>query len=513
MKISTLLITVFASLALISKAQQAYEIKVNFIGSTDTTYYLAKYYFGQTFIVDSAKRVKNGLGVFKGSEKLDRGIYVITNQKRERYIDFMVNEKQKFTLIADVNNIAISLKSPDSKENEDLAAYSNFFSTKNNEMQKDLQKSKGMSKVDSMKLVQETQAKYNALLQKYDDDFMAKHKGTFIYDFLYMRTEKVAVNVPTASNGRPDSVYQYYYYKNHFFDGVDFKDDRILFTPFLADRINKYFDNIIVQHPDTVIVELFKVINACTPNSLVYNRLLGHFMYKYETNKTMTFDKFGTSNTFEKVFVALADAYVIPGKATELYDESTVEKIKTKVNITRNLLPEVKISDLNVLDTTMGPRIIKLGFDTVSSSKSATDLYAKHATKITPYYKTLYDVKAKYTVLVFWSVDCGHCQTEIPELNEKLKTLKGKVDCKVFAVQTKNELYDKWRRFIIEHKLDFINVIDGVHINNLTERFDINRTPVIYILDKDKKIKAKNVTSDQVVDILKNMETPIGTTN
>jgi hypothetical protein len=60
--------------------------------------------------------------------------------------------------------------------------------------------------------------------------------------------------------------------------------------------------------------------------------------------------------------------------------------------------------------------------------------------------------------------------------------------------KNKKKLYDKWRRFIIEHKLDFINVIDGVHINNLTERFDINRTPVIYILDKKNIIKLYNFT-------------------
>jgi thiol-disulfide isomerase/thioredoxin len=148
-----------------------------------------------------------------------------------------------------------------------------------------------------------------------------------------------------------------------------------------------------------------------------------------------------------------------------------------------------------------------MGFDTASSSKSITDLYYKNIEKLTPMFKTLYQVNAKYTILVFWAVDCGHCQTEIPKLHEDLKALKGKIDFKVFAVQTKDDLYDSWRKFLIDKKLgDFIHVYDPVHLNNLKERFDIYSTPVIYVLDKDKKIKAKRLGAEQVVDMLKNLE-------
>lgn len=506
MKKNNLLSLVMLTVCLGLHCQTGYEIKVNLKNAPDSAYYLAKYYFGQTFIVDSAKHVKNGQGVFKGKENLDRGIYVLANQRHERYIDFMVNEKQKFSMNGDFKDLVNTLKSPESKENDDLMGYARFFTAKNQELQNNLAKSKGMSKPDSIKFVTETQQAANKDLRKFDDEFMEKHKGTFVYDFLYQRTEKYPTDIPLAKNGRPDSVYQYYWYKNHFFDGVNFKDDRIIFTPFLADRINKYFDNIIVQHPDTAIKEVNKILAACTEGSVVYNRLLGHFMYKYETNKTMTFDKAGIANTYEKVFVHLADKYVLTGKASGIYDETTVEKIKNRINIIRNLLPEAKVPDLYMIDTTNARTVLKMGFDTVSSSTSATDLYAKHAAQIIPLYKKLYDVKAKFTVLVFWAADCGHCMTDIPKLNSELDKIRGKIDFEVYAVQTKNELYEKWRRFIIEHNLHFINVFEGVHINNLTEKFDINRTPVIYILDKDKKIKAKNISSEQILDILNSME-------
>jgi thiol-disulfide isomerase/thioredoxin len=210
---------------------------------------------------------------------------------------------------------------------------------------------------------------------------------------------------------------------------------------------------------------------------------------------------------FDKIFVHVADKYVISGRAKNVYSEETVKSIKERVDIMRNLLLDAKVSELYMIDTTNGKTVRKMGFDTANTSKSITDLYYKNIDRLTPMFKTLYQVNAKYTVLVFWAVDCGHCQTEIPKLHEDLKAIKGSVDYKVFAVETKDELYDNWKKFIIEKKLnDFIHVYDPVHINNLKERFDIYSTPVIYILDKDKKIKAKRLGAEQVVDMLKTLD-------
>ena len=79
----------------------------------------------------------------------------------------------------------------------------------------------------------------------------------------------------------------------------------------------------------------------------------------------------------------------------------------------------------------------------------------------------MYGISAKYTVLVFWSVDCGHCQTEIPKLNDTLKTLKGKIDYKVLSVYTKED-FEAWRKFIIDKKLDFINAGRRFSLNAAT---------------------------------------------
>jgi len=486
----------FAFLSIVSfvtNAQSGYEIKVNFKGNKDTMMYLVRYNWDMQFISDTCKKVKNGEAIFKGKRNLEKGVYTLVSQGKAIYFDFFVNENQRFSINTENSDVVNTLKSIGNKENEQFFSYIRYITNKNKDFNKMREQTKGKSKEDSTKYVNEKLKSLNLEVKNFEESFMDKNKGTFVYDVLNLKTEKEPKEVPKAKNGRPDSVYQYYWYKSHFFDGIDFKDDRIVRTPFFDDRVKKYFDVVILQHPDTVIAEIDKVLSRSNKDSSVYNSLIGFFTYKYEQSKIMGFDK---------VFVHLADKYIIPGNAKKVYTEETSKKIKERVDIMRNLLLDAKVAELYMIDTIYGKQVMKMGFDTAKTSKSVTDLYYKNVEKLTPMFKTLYSVNAKYTVLVFWASDCGHCQTEIPKLQENLNTLKGKIDYKVFSVQTKED-YDEWRKFIIKHKLEFINVFDPVHLNDLKVRFDIYSTPVIYILDKDKRIKAKRLSADQVIDMLK----------
>lgn len=484
---------------------QGYDIKLNLKGAPDTVMYLVKYLWDQQYIVDTCKKVKNGAVQFKGKAPLDKGVYTLVSQGMSIYFDFFINDSQKFLITGETPDLVNSLKVTGSKDNELFFSYLKYISDKNNEFTKFTEKTKGMNKADSTKFMQEKANSFAKEAKEYDKNFVLKNKGSYVADVVNLRMEKEADTVPKASNGRPDSLYQYYYFKNHFFDGVNFKDERIIRSPFFDDRVKRYFESVIMQHPDSVILEIDKIFAKTDEGSMIYNLLLGHLTYKYEQNKNKIFDRNGNSLTFEKVFVHLADKYITNGKAKGVYSDETVGKIKERVDIVRNLLPGATVAELYMIDTIHGKQVMKMGFDTCKSSKSLTDLYVKMEPKLRPLYKTLSSVNAKYTVLVFWASDCGHCQTDIPKLRENLDNVKGKIDFKVFAVQTKDD-YEVWRKFIVDKKLDFINVFDPMHLNNLKERFDITSTPVIYILDKSKRIKVKGVASEQVVELLEMFE-------
>lgn len=487
-------------------AQKGYDIKLNFKNCPDTNIYLAKYFWDQIPLVDSCVKVKGGKIQFKGEVPLEKGVYLLVNQsKKSFYFQFTVDNNQKFSINLDHSDMIGTMHSPDDKENEEFFNYVRFMSEKNKGMSDLAASMKG--KPDSTRAINERQAQYNSEIQKYDVEFMKRVKGSLLYELMRLKQENYATDVPKASNGRPDSVYQYYYYRNHYLDGINFKDDRVIYAPFMADKIKRYFEQMVVQHPDTVIRELDRVLGQCVPGSTMFNTLVGHFTYKYETNKAMSFDQYGKSNTFEKVFIHLADNYIVNGKTNGYYSDETVAKIKERVDILRNLLPGTKVDDLLMIDTLNGRKVLKMGFDTARTSAGATYLYNKNADKLSTMYKRLYEVNAKYTILLFWAADCGHCQTEVPKLSADLAKIKSKVDFKVYAVQTKEELYDSWKKFIVEKKLtDFIHVFDPVHVNNLKARFDIQGTPVIYLLDKDKKILGKKLATENVVEIINKLE-------
>lgn len=474
-------------------SQTGHDIKFNIKNNTDTTMFLVKTLFDRQYISDTCKKIKNGVVQFKGKQTLDKGVYTLVSQEKTTYFDFLIDDSQKFTISFDRKDIANTLKSSGSKENEEMFAYLKFMTNKNADFIKFKNEQVGKSKEDSIKVLNEMLVKMNDDVKKYEESFLAKVKGTFVYDFMNVKAEKEAKDIPKASNGRPDSVYRYYYYKSHFFDGVDFKDNRILTVPFFDDRVKRYFDGVIYQYSaDSLIKEIDMVMGKCEEQGMVYNLLLAYFTYKYETDNRMGFDK---------VFVHIADKYIISGKAKDVYSPETVAKIRDRVKVLRTLLIDTKASELYMIDTTDGKKAMKMGFDTVSNSKSATDLYYKNLEALTPMFKSMYAVKSKFTVLVFWDVDCGHCQTEIPKLAKSLEKVKGKIDYTVFAVYTKED-FKRWLKFINDNKLDFMNVFDPVHLNNIKEKYDIVATPVIYILDKNKVIKGKKLSAEQVPDLL-----------
>src|SRR5687768_8459470 len=85
-----------------SAVGQAYDIKVNFKGCTDTLLFLVKHQFGQQYIVDTALNVKDGEARFRGKESLERGVYTLVSQAKSIYFDFFINDSQKFTITTDM---------------------------------------------------------------------------------------------------------------------------------------------------------------------------------------------------------------------------------------------------------------------------------------------------------------------------------------------------------------------------------------------------------------------------
>lgn len=490
----------FSLLSIIAtaSAQKGHDIKINFKNCKDTVMYLAYYQFDKSYLADTCKKIVKGNVVFKGSKSLDRGVYYIVSQDKARYFDFFISDdKQNMVMSTDMNEMVKNLKSISHPENQQFFNYIQFITTKNKEFTDIRTQTKGLSTKDSTEFMAKKSKALNESVAAYEKTFLETNKGTFVADVINLKMEKEAKEIPKASNGRPDSLYAYYYYKNHFWDGVNLKDDGILRTPFFADKFKKYLNSVILQNPDTVNLEIDRIMSKTKIGGDMHKFLLAYLTPTYESSKVMGFDK---------VFVHLIDTYFRTGQAKGIYEDKTIDKIKERGDILKPLLLGSQAPDLLMIDTIGRKAMVKMGFDTVKTSAGATKLYYDNVQNLTQTFKSLYSIKADYCVLVFWDVDCGHCKTEIPKLLTEYHDLKKEgYDVKVFSVYTQHE-YEKWKTYVIENKLDWINVYDGVHVNNIKEKYDIYSTPVIYMLDKNKTIKAKRIGTEQVRDIIKQME-------
>jgi thiol-disulfide isomerase/thioredoxin len=499
MKKRVLIIILFFT-SFFSNAQQGYNITINLKNINDTIAYLTFYQFDKTLIKDTCTTIKNGKIVFSGKKKLDKGIYSLVSQGKSIYFDFFIDDSTQNLELSGENgaNIAITLKASNSPISNEFFDYLKFLGRMNNEFLIEKQKLNGLVKKDSISKLKSIQKQFEEQILDREKEFISKNKSSYIADVINIKSERVLRDVPLAKNGRPDSIAAYNYYKKHYWDDVDFKDNATMRNPFFNGKFKKYFDNVVTIHPDSMIVAVDKIMAKATEGSLLYKLMLANLTYTFESSKIMGFDK---------VFVHISDNYFKKGKAAGIYEsEDVVQKIIKRADKLKPLLIGAIAPELFMIKAENIDKIDAMGFEKAKNSDEMTKIFYDNIDAINKLFFKLSDVKTDYTIVVFWDVDCGHCQKEIPKLQEVYHELKEKnKSIEVFSVYMQHE-GDKYKKYIAEHKLDWINVYDGCHYNNAIEKYDVYSTPVIYILDKNKKIKAKRIGVEQIKPLLEEFE-------
>lgn len=492
----------FYFISFFATAQSGYEITIDLKNCNDTLAYLTFYRFDKTLIKDTCTSIKNGRIVFKGKTKLDKGIYSLVSQQKSILFDFFIDEEtQNLNLKSEYGfNIHKELTALNSERQNAFFNYIRFLSDQNKTFIEYKQRKVLATKNDTIVLA-DKQNELEQSIVNYEENFISRFKGTFIADVVNLKTEKKRKDNPKKADGTPDDIAVYQYYKNNFWRNVDFKDDSMVHNPFLYNKLKTYFDNVLVKHPDTISVEIDRILSKSKPENLIYKLILSHFTYTYETSKIMGFDK---------VFVHLSDKYFKTGMANGIYDDvDIVQRIIKRADKLKPLLIGATAIDLSMIRAEDFSKMKAMGFEEAKNSDEMTKVFYKNVNEVNKMWVKLSEVKADYTILVFWDVDCGHCQKEIPKLVKAYNELvQEKKEVKVYSVYMQHE-GEKYLKYIADNKLPFINVYDGAHYNNAIEKYDVYTTPVIYLLDKNKVIKAKRIEAEKVKEIIKSLETEI----
>ncbi len=444
----------------------------------DTTVYLVKYYGANLFYADTVQS-KKGVVVFDGS-KHHAGMYAVMMPDNS-YFEFVYDKEPIFVTISDFSKRLETAVVKKSQNNQIFYAYLRFI-TANHKKMVELNKKyegypKGTPQYDS--LVTQIDVIY-AQNVKYQDSILTAHPNLLVTDLLKMAFDVKIPDYPRDVNGKVlDSTFKYNYYLNHYWDGVDLADPRIVYSPMYHSKLDTYFSiRGIGNNPDTIIkysYQLLEKMNQVDQDNKLFQYTLSHLVYKYDTTRLMGMDKI--------LWFYGVNYYCPPND--KVYWVTDADK-KKYCDYTEK-----------VGKSLIGNRAIPLILTDTSGN-----------------WINFYDIAANYTVLFFWSPSCGHCKTSMPKLQLLYDKKFRERGIEIYAVaDATGPDYDLWKNFIRDNKLTFTNVAltravyDQAMIDprpllqyttaaslNYADTYDVYSTPKILVLDKERNVMYKEIS-------------------
>lgn len=455
---------------LFASAKNGYNITIKINGMPKQVLLMGYYYGDKQYIRDSTVTDATGKAVFKDVNPIEGGIYLIASGDRRLLFDFVVSETE-FTLETDTSDLIEKMVVKGSPENTAFFDYSKYTAKAGREAQKLDEKLKAAKEKKDTAAERKLNEELR-VVEKGVIDFrkkMMKENPSVLISKIFNMMQEIDVPAPPKNEKGEitDSLFQYYYYREHYFDNFDFSDDRIVRTPVFHGKFQNYMLKVTPQIPDTIIKSADFIVQKSLKSKEISKWVIYWITNHYETSQYMGMDA---------VFVHMAQKYYTDKNITFWLDDALRYKLTDRAEILSYNLLGKKAQNITLPDSGMR-------------------------------YQSMYNIKSDYTVVVFWDATCGRCKEEMPklldlynELNAGLKpTAIKKID--VYAVSLTVEP-ETWKKYIIEHKLPWINVHDPLKESNFRRHYDVYSTPVVYLLGKDKKIIAKRLTIEQVKEFI-----------
>lgn len=486
------LLYLFLMFTMSFQAQSKFDITIEIEGLKDTLAYLTIQEFESNLVKDTCKTIKNGKIVFKGNKKLETGVFGLISQDKKKYFDFYIDPTAQQSYIKGVmkDGIIENLTSNHNLQNE-FFKYVQFISNKRIDFEKVRESSKGMAKNDSIDLLEKKYKQTNTEVLQYEDKLIKNHTSTYLEKLMQLRKE---LNFEEFSTSYKDKKEAYQPFKKAFWKDINLQDESIIRNPFFTPKLTRYFTKIIDQTPDSVIVEVDKFILKTKKEDIIYKYLIAFFTNQYETSKILGHDK---------VFVHMSENYFKTGKANNFFEKYVIESVIRKADRLKPLLIGSKAPNLYLIDVKDKDIVEKMEIEKCKTSEEMTKKYYDNKLQIDKLFQQLYAIEGDNIVLVFWDIDCSHCQKEIPKLKKVYNELLAKnKKIKVVSVYTQHNSKG-YQEYITKNDLNWINLYDGIHYNNIIEKYDVITTPVIYVLDKNKTIVAKKIGVEQIEYFIK----------
>jgi thiol-disulfide isomerase/thioredoxin len=453
-------------------AQQGHDISVQMKPYSNQYLYLGYYYGKVRALADSVMLDGDARGHFKGKDTLPGGIYFLVSPSKQILFELLIDKDQRFGITADTTNLPFTVKFEGSPENDEFQNYSIFAGTTGKKIF-GLNNGYGNAKTKKDSLIIAGQVKLlTGKLQHYRDSSIKKNPGSFLTILFNAMGEPKIPAAKDQPGGKYDSNFVYHFYKDHYWDGISFDDDRLVRTPFFEPKLEKYLQDVVAPNPDSLIKETDQMLLESRVAPEMYRYLMVAFVQRFVNPRYMGQDA---------VFVHLFEKYINTGKAeffsTQYKDFTTKRAYSLMANLIGQPAPVLDLTD------TAGRAL------------------------------PLYGLKGRFVVVCFWDPTCSHCKEVVPKVDSIYKAKWKGEGVNIYAVKVDGPRPD-WIQFIHDHDLTgWSHVYQEQSAQEREEKegrpgfrqlYDVYQTPLLYLLDKDKRIIAKKLSYlqiDEVIDL------------
>ncbi len=444
-----------------SEKSKGYNIQVQVEGIKSAEANLGYHFTGRQFVFETVKIDENGRFKFKGSEKLPGGLYIITLPD-DKYLEIIIDKDQIFSVKADIADLLGKTGFEGSSENRAFYEYLVFWSEKQKKssfLRKELE-NPSVTRERKQEVSSELNSIKKQIKDKQDNHINNFPDGVLTLIFKTQR-ELDFPNVPRLEDGSEDYDSAYRQYRDEFWKNIDLTDERLLRTPVYHVKLFNYFTNVVKPDPDTIIMEAERIIDYTRGSEEMFKNTV--FLL------AGIFDRAPVKG-FDSAFVHIVEKYYEP--------------------------EEVSIEDDNILKSIIR-RAERLKPILIGSTAPDIEMYMDDNSTI-----ALHEVPADYTVLYFWDSECIHCSKVTFELNELYEKEKN-ADLLIFAVNTDEDTENFKKQIEKKNIGEWLNVSDPENRSGFREKYNIRSVPLLFLLDRDKKIIEKNIKVSQIEQILK----------
>ncbi len=416
-------------------------------------------YMESKYLADSTFSKSGGKFEFKKDKLYRQGFYYLL-LPGNKIIQLLLDNDQEFSFEADIEDIEGTVKIEGSLTNK--LFYDDF------EFKRDIDKQYGpiAGKISGMSPsdpeFEETHKEFLRLSKIYsdkNDKMMKKYPDNFFVKFKVGGKNPIMI-FPKDKDGNLDVKAQVYDFRKHFWDDFDFSETGLMNTPAFTNKLKRYFKELVPQHQDSLIKYTDVLMEKAGINDEYYKMISNWVALKYEPGKTKLMDG-------EAVYSHILLKYFTKERATWLDDQS--------ISTLRQRASEMVQSLLN---------------------KPMGDVTAK---SVDGKYHTLSDIKKPVIIVYVYNTDCSHCAEETPKLLQFYSKWKNK-GVEIFSIAA-NTTEDEWRKFNKKYNIPWIDVFDATNASWYPKYF-VDVTPEIYVIDKNRKIFAKNLKVNQLETIM-----------